>query len=362
MITREQISQVVGHPVHDSAGKKIGDAKHMYLDDATGNPEWVTVKTGFFGNNETFVPTRSARLVQDHLEIPYDKDKVKGAPNVDVDSGGHLSVEEERHLYRYYGLESTGAAAGEKAAAAGAAGTAAGTSGRHAKSGTQPGMDTAGGKGMGTGPDMAADAGPKSGPSAGMRESAGTGKSSGTAMSGSEAGAGTGTGIAAEGTATGQRGTQQDLGKSGLAEGDELIRCEEEMSVNVERHASGRARIHKFVEVEDVERTVPIRHEEVRLVREPITDATRAGMDVPEISEGDQWITLHEEEAIVDTHVVPKERVRMRVEEHTEQKTIHGRVRKERIESDMGSDMGMDDTGKGTREAGQQGRKDQRFQ
>ncbi|WP_141726369.1 PRC-barrel domain-containing protein, partial [Actinacidiphila rubida] len=117
MITREQISQVVGHPVHDSTGKKIGDAKHMYLDDATGDPEWVTVKTGFFGNNETFVPTRSAQLVQDHLEIPYDKEKIKGAPNVDVDSGGHLSVEEERHLYRYYGIESGGAAAGEKAAA-----------------------------------------------------------------------------------------------------------------------------------------------------------------------------------------------------------------------------------------------------
>lgn len=121
MITREQIPQVVGNPVHDAQGKKIGDAKHMYLDDATGDPEWVTVKTGFFGNNETFVPTRAARLVQDHLEVPYEKDQVKGAPNVDVDSGGHLSAEEERHLYRYYGLESKGApmsapGTGEKAA------------------------------------------------------------------------------------------------------------------------------------------------------------------------------------------------------------------------------------------------------
>ena len=85
MITREQIPQVVGHPVHDAEGKKVGDAKHMYLDDNSGNPEWVTVKTGFFGSNETFVPTRSARLVQDHLEVPYPKEKIKGAPNVDVD-------------------------------------------------------------------------------------------------------------------------------------------------------------------------------------------------------------------------------------------------------------------------------------
>src|SRR5882757_1195965 len=133
MITRDQIPQVVGHPVHDSEGKKIGDAKHMYLDDRTGEPEWVTVRTGFFGNNETFVPTRAARLSQDHLEVPYDKETVKGAPNVDVDSGGHLSVEEERHLYRYYGLNTDGTAAqdrtdgasGRRGAEAGAAGAGA---------------------------------------------------------------------------------------------------------------------------------------------------------------------------------------------------------------------------------------------
>lgn len=351
MITREQISQVVGHPVHDSSGKKIGDAKHMYLDDATGNPEWVTVKTGFFGNNETFVPTRSAQLVQDHLEIPYDKEKVKGAPNVDVDSGGHLSVEEERHLYRYYGMDGGGgdASAGQKAAAAGTAGAAAGASGRHAKAssgtGTDSSMGEGGGRGMGA--DAGMSAGPKSG-SAGMRaDAASSEKSAGTGMSGSEAGAGTGFGSERSAAAS---------GKSGIAEGEEMMtRSEEEMVVSVERHTSGRARLHKYVEVEEVEKTVPIRHEEVRLEREPITEATRSGMN-PEITEADQYVTLHEEEAIIDTRVVPKERVRMRVEEHTEQKKVHGRVRKERIESDMG----FDETGKGTRET-DQGGKDKRF-
>ncbi|WP_232792550.1 PRC-barrel domain-containing protein [Actinacidiphila yeochonensis] len=126
MITRDQIPQVVGHPVHDAQGKKIGDAKHMYLDDASGDPEWVTVKTGLFGNNETFVPTRAARIVQDHLEVPYEKEQVKGAPNVDVDSGGHLSAEEERHLYSYYGLESrSGGQTGERSRDTGDMGPAA---------------------------------------------------------------------------------------------------------------------------------------------------------------------------------------------------------------------------------------------
>jgi len=296
MITRDQIPQVVGHPVLDSQGKKIGDAKHMYLDDRTGEPEWVTVKTGFFGNNETFVPTRAARMTEDHLEVPYDKDQIKGAPNVDVDSGGHLSVEEERHLYKYYGLETRGTSAdtGMEARAAGV-GSAAGNLDQDAAA--AKGTDVEG-------------------------------------MSGSEAGAGTGADYVA-----GRTGPAERL--SGGIEDDAMTRSEEEMHVEIERRASGRARLHKFVEVEDVEQTIPIRHEEVRLEREPITEANRgAALTGPEISEAEHEVVLHEEQPVIDTRVVPKERVRMRVEEHTEQKTVHGRIRKERIETDL-ADSGI---------------------
>jgi stress response protein YsnF len=288
MITREQIPQVVGHPVYDSEGKKIGDAKHMYLDDATGDPEWVTVKTGFFGNNETFVPTRAARLVQDHVEVPYAKEKVKDAPNVDVDSGGHLSVEEERNLYRYYGMERTGAAAGGKGGMAQAVGGKA-------------------------------------------SEPAGTGTAKG-GMSGSEAGAGTGAGYAAGRTAPTERLSQDQVS----AEDDAMTRSEEELHVRLERTAAGRARLRKVVDVEEVEQTVPVRHEEIRLEREPITERNRGpALSGPEIAEAEHVVTLHEEKPVIETEVVPKERIRMRVEEHTEERKVRGRVRKERIETDV---------------------------
>jgi hypothetical protein len=305
MITREQIPQVVGHPVHDAEGKKVGDAKHMYLDDNTGSPEWVTVKTGFFGSNETFVPTRSARLVQDHLEVPYTKEKIKDAPNVDVDSGGHLSVEEEQHLYRYYGIERSGdkgmsADTSGKAAAAGgaagAAGAAAGTkrSARDTGAGTSGGMD-----------EKSAAAG---------------------------AGAGMGTSGMPGRTGAPERGTAAGI------EGEALTRSEEEMHVKVERHASGKARLRKFVEVEEVEQTVPVRHEEVKVEREPLSAADREALrSGAEISEAERYVTLHEESPVVETEVVAKERVRMRVEEHVEQKKVRGRVRKEKIETDMES-------------------------
>ncbi|WP_406502264.1 photosystem reaction center subunit H [Streptomyces sp. NBC_00500] len=104
MITQEQIPAVLDHPVHDAEGNKIGDAKHVFLDEVTGQPEWVSVKTGLFGTSESFVPICEATMVEDHLEVPYAKDTVKDAPNVDVDAGAHLSEDEEHRLYEHYGI------------------------------------------------------------------------------------------------------------------------------------------------------------------------------------------------------------------------------------------------------------------
>jgi len=114
MITRKQIPAVLDHPVYDVEGHKIGKAKHVFLDDATGQPEWASAKTGLFGNNESFVPIRDATMAGDHVEVPYPKSKIKDAPNVDVERG-HLDESEEQELYRFYGLDHAGSApAGDK--------------------------------------------------------------------------------------------------------------------------------------------------------------------------------------------------------------------------------------------------------
>ncbi len=105
MITQVQIATMLDHSVHDTNGNKIGDAKHVFLDAVTGQPEWVSVKTGLFGAKESFVPLREATMVADHLEVPYAKDTVKEAPNADVDAGGALSADEEHRLYEHYGIK-----------------------------------------------------------------------------------------------------------------------------------------------------------------------------------------------------------------------------------------------------------------
>ncbi|MFS8204653.1 PRC and DUF2382 domain-containing protein [Streptomyces sp. CWNU-52B] len=299
MITQEQIPAVLEHPVYDAEGSKIGDASHVFFDDATGRPEWVSIKTGFFGTSESFVPIREAVMVEDHLEVPYRKDMVKDAPNVDVDSGGHLSESEEVRLYEYYGIRWDDAwqqanKPGDGWATTGAAG-AAGTVGAAGIAGTAGGKGTAGTRGL-------ADT--------------------------------SGTKRAAAGTAgTGVKGKAKDMGKArgGTSEDVAMTRSEEHLRVATERYETGRARLRKYVVTEEVQQTVPLRHEEVHVVREPITDANRGDVRATEIAEGEREVTLHAERAVVQTEAVPVERVRLATEEVMEDETVTGQVRKEQI-------------------------------
>ena len=106
MITSEQLGNVVGSTAYDNDGDKIGKVGNVYYDDDTDQAKWITVHTGLFGTNETFVPMQGADFGGDgRLTLAYDKAMVKDAPNVDED--GHLSPEEEQQLYRYYHLGGT---------------------------------------------------------------------------------------------------------------------------------------------------------------------------------------------------------------------------------------------------------------
>ena len=55
-----------------------------------------------------------------------------------------------------------------------------------------------------------------------------------------------------------------------------MTRSEEQLRVGTETVEAGRARLRKYVVTENVSTTVPVSHEEVRVEREPITDANRA--------------------------------------------------------------------------------------
>ena len=92
-----------GHELIDRDGDKIGTVADVYLDRDTEQPEWITVKTGLFGTRETFVPIRDATSEGEIVRVPFEKGHVKDAPNIDPDQT--LTQEEERELYRHYGVD-----------------------------------------------------------------------------------------------------------------------------------------------------------------------------------------------------------------------------------------------------------------
>jgi uncharacterized protein (TIGR02271 family) len=112
MLNQDQVREVIGSTAYGSDGEKIGKVGNLFLDDQTGAPEFVTVNTGFFGTNESFVPVENASFEGDRLVLPFSKDKVKDAPNVDAD-GGHLDESEEQRLYEYYGMSFSPSSTGD---------------------------------------------------------------------------------------------------------------------------------------------------------------------------------------------------------------------------------------------------------
>jgi uncharacterized protein (TIGR02271 family) len=116
-----------------------------------------------------------------------------------------------------------------------------------------------------------------------------------------------------------------------------MTRSEEELNVGTQTRERGRVRLRKYVTTEEVTQTVPVRREEVRLEREPITDANvGAATSGPDLSEDEHEVVLHEEQPVVDKQVVPRERVRLDTDTVTEERQVGEEVRKERIEVDEG--------------------------
>jgi uncharacterized protein (TIGR02271 family) len=284
----------------------------VFLDDESGNPEWVTVKTGMFGTKETFVPIRDADLTNDGLRVPVSKSAVKDAPKIDSD--GHLSPQEEQELYRHYGVGTSGTGtmgnAGTGTAGMGTAGMETTTSGRTDTT-TSGRTDTTTTSGR---TDTTTDT-----------MTGGTGQGMSTQDTGVTGG------MASD---TNRHGTAgHDV--SGPTTDDAMTLSEERLNVGTEQVEAGRARLRKYVVSENVTETVPVTREEVRVEREPITDANVGNaMDGPAISEEEHEVTLHAERPVVEKEAVPVERVRLDTQTVTDQETVSDTVRKEQVDTD----------------------------
>jgi uncharacterized protein (TIGR02271 family) len=277
---------LIGKTAVDNSGDKIGKIGQVYLDDRTGEPAWITVSTGLFGTRESFAPLDGAHVTDnDDVQLAVTKEQIKDAPNVSDD--GHLDDDEQAELYSYYSQHGIGTGAyTDDLTGKSTAGTTTGTMPETgyadpAVSGTRPYRDTS-------------------------AETTGAGETGGPG---------------------------HDV--SGPNTDDAMTRSEEQLRVGTQDVEAGRARLRKYVVTENVTKTVPVSHEEVRVEREPITEQNiGAATDGPAISEEEHEVTLRAERPVVEKEAVPVERVRMGTETVTEQARVNEDVRKEQIDVD----------------------------
>jgi uncharacterized protein (TIGR02271 family) len=122
---------------------------------------------------------------------------------------------------------------------------------------------------------------------------------------------------------------------SGPTTDDAMTRSEEELNVGTTERETGRVRLRKYVVEDEVTQTVPVKREEVRVEREPITDANvDAATEGPAISEEEHEVVLHEEQPVAEKQAVPKERVRLDKDTTVDEQQVSDTVRKERIDVD----------------------------
>jgi uncharacterized protein (TIGR02271 family) len=112
---------------------------------------------------------------------------------------------------------------------------------------------------------------------------------------------------------------------------DAMTRSEEELEVRTVRRRRGRVRLRKYVVTEQVQRTIPLKREEIRIEEAPTS--TQAGGPRAEDAEpsGVEEIVLYKEVPVIEKRVVPAERVRVVKDTRTDEARIAEEVRKERI-------------------------------
>ncbi|MFJ6672617.1 DUF2382 domain-containing protein [Actinosynnema sp. NPDC091369] len=292
MINQAEVDRLYDCDVIDEHGERIGSVKQVWLDDQDGRPMWASVHTGLFGLKESFVPIQDATLGNGVITVPVDKQQVKDAPRIDV-SDEHMSDKQQDELYEYYGLIPSH------------------RTGDH---------DRLPNRGRG-------ETKPTPMPGAGRTSGLTRGEMRGGGMPGETRAEGLGN-VRGEATTTGKPAAPGQRGRHEARSGDSVTRYEEELDVGTRDVEAGRVRLVKHTVTEQKDVTVPVSHEEVRVVREPADGAPTDRAFADEEAE----VTLRREEPVVEKRTKPVEKVRLDKQTVTEQQHVGGEVRKERVD------------------------------
>jgi uncharacterized protein (TIGR02271 family) len=122
----------------------------------------------------------------------------------------------------------------------------------------------------------------------------------------------------------------------------ELVRHEEELDVATETKTYGSLRARKVVETERVEEVLPVAVEHALIERVP-ANAGDSG-EIETLADGSVSIPIVEEELVVTTRKVVRERVLVRKQLVEEARVLVADLRRERIDVETTGEVELDGT------------------
>jgi hypothetical protein len=116
MFAAESLRDWLGHTVIDPEGHKIGTLEAVYVDTASDQPCFITVKVGMMSRHRmVFVPVAGATVSPKAVRVQYPKKVVQNAPATDTD--GELAATAEPGCSRTTTLTTAAGPSGDSPAA-----------------------------------------------------------------------------------------------------------------------------------------------------------------------------------------------------------------------------------------------------
>ena len=107
----EELVKVDGYEVHGPDGRRAAYIDLIFVDDASGVPEWFGVWNGLPGGWRTIMPIVGARQVGPEVHVPWTKEQIERAPQYhegpfhDDPREVRITREMEEEAYADYGVE-----------------------------------------------------------------------------------------------------------------------------------------------------------------------------------------------------------------------------------------------------------------
>ncbi len=100
MTSVEEADTWIGRTAVDATGEQVGRITQIWVDDASGQPEWASLRGAMLGSRGGFVPLAGSTAIGGGRQFLYTKEQIAKAPRVAQD--GHLDVADKERVAAYY--------------------------------------------------------------------------------------------------------------------------------------------------------------------------------------------------------------------------------------------------------------------